>query len=288
MKAVTALIVVGPLVALGIGLPFLWGHVINLNDVIVGAAFFLVTGFGISIGYHRLFTHRSFVAKRWLKILLAAIGSCAVEGSVTGWVAIHRRHHRYSDAAGDPHSPYGRGAGVTGALRGLAHAHVGWLFSAEPTAVELYAADLTRDRDLVVISRLFPVLGLASLAAPFFLGWGLSGTLTGAVGTLLWAGLVRMMLLHHVTWSVNSICHMFGSQPATTRDQSRNVAPLALISFGESWHNFHHAHPACARHGSLPHQVDPSAAVIRLFERFGWVTNVRWATAAQLASASGS
>jgi stearoyl-CoA desaturase (Delta-9 desaturase) len=248
---------------------------------VITAVLFVITGFGIAIGYHRLFTHRSFVAKRWLKIVLAAAGSFAVEGSVSGWVANHRRHHRFSDAPGDPHSPGGAGSGALAQLRGFVHAHVGWLFSAEPTPAEVFAADMLRDPDTALISKLFPVLAVVSLGAPFFLGWGLSGKISGALSMFLWAGLMRMMLLHHVTWSVNSICHMFGDQPATTADESRNFAPLAIISFGESWHNFHHAHPACARHGALRHQIDPSAAVISLFERLGWVTNVRWPSAAQ-------
>jgi stearoyl-CoA desaturase (Delta-9 desaturase) len=285
-RLVTWLLVVGPAVAVACEAPMLWGHLLHLRDVVVGSVAFVVTGFGITIGYHRLFTHRSFVAKRWLKILLATVGSCALEGSVTGWVANHRRHHRFSDMPGDPHSPHEYGSSVVGQLRGFAHAQVGWLFSASPTSVDIYAADLVRDHDTALIGRFFPLFAVGSLAVPFFLGWGLTGTIGGALTMLLWAGFVRMLLLHHVTWSVNSVCHMFGSQPATTRDKSRNFAPLAVISFGEAWHNFHHAHPASARHGALRHQVDPSAALIAMFERLGWVTNVRWPTAAQIASAA--
>jgi stearoyl-CoA desaturase (delta-9 desaturase) len=282
MKLVTGFLVLSPVVAVSVILPVTWGNIVHLRDVVVGGVLFVVTGFGVSIGYHRLFTHRSFVPKRWLKITLATIGSFAMEGSLSGWVAAHRRHHVFSDGPGDPHSPHAYGSGVGAQIRGFAHAHVGWLFTADLTSAELYAPDLLRDSDTAFVSRFFPLFAIVSLAGPFFLGWGVSGTIGGALSMLLWAGLVRMMLLHHVTWSVNSICHMFGKQPAGEKDHSTNFAPLAILSFGESWHNFHHAHPACARHGALPHQIDPSAAVIRLFERAGWVTKVRWPTAAQL------
>jgi stearoyl-CoA desaturase (delta-9 desaturase) len=282
-RVVTGLLVIAPAVALAIAIPLLWGRAVTLRDVVLAGVFYTVTTLGVTVGYHRLFTHRSFRAQRWLRIVLASAGSLAVEGSVVGWVAAHRKHHVFSDKPGDPHSPHGSGSGVAGQLRGFAHAHVGWLFKGDATSAERYAPDLLRDTDTKIISRLFPFFALVSLAAPFFLGWTLSGALSGAFTALLWAGLARMMLLHHVTWSINSICHMFGRQPATQKDESRNFAPLALLSFGESWHNFHHAYPSSARHGALPHQIDLSARVIRLFEQAGWVTNVKWPTPAQLA-----
>jgi len=283
-RAITALLVIGPPLALAIALPLLWGRALNLTDAVLAAIFYLVSGFGVTIGYHRLFTHRSFRPVRWLKIALASIGSLALEGGVVGWVAAHRRHHAFSDQPGDPHSPHGYGAGPGAQLRGFAHAHVGWLFRGDVTSAERYAPDLLADADVRIVNRLFPIFAVASLAAPFFLGWTISGALSGALTAFLWAGLARMMLLHHVTWSVNSICHMFGKQPATQRDRSTNFAPLGVLSFGEAWHNFHHAYPRSARHGALRGQIDPSAAVIRLFERVGWVSDVRWPTAAQLAS----
>jgi stearoyl-CoA desaturase (Delta-9 desaturase) len=275
-RVVTALLVVGPLVALAIALPLLWGHAITLLDVVLAVVFFGVTGHGLSIGFHRLFSHSSFKANRPLKIVLAAAGSLGMEGSIIGWVANHRRHHMYSDHPGDPHSPHRYGPGVLAQIRGLGYAHVGWLFAADNTSAERYAPDLLADPDLVVVSRLFPVFALLSLGAPFALGWILGGTLAAAVTALLWAGLVRMMVLHHVTWSVNSVCHVFGRRPNETKDQSTNFAPLAILSFGEAWHNFHHAHPASARHGAFPRQIDSSAEIIRLFERAGWATKVRW------------
>jgi stearoyl-CoA desaturase (delta-9 desaturase) len=160
------------------------------------------------------------------------------------------------------------------------------LFANDPTAARRYAPELLDDRDCLVISRLFPLFAVFSFAAPFLLGWVLSGAIGGALTALLWAGIARMALLHHVTWSVNSVCHMFGKQPATRRDRSTNLALLSLISFGESWHNFHHAHPASARHGALPRQLDPSAALIRAFERLGFATHVRWPTELQIAACS--
>jgi stearoyl-CoA desaturase (Delta-9 desaturase) len=281
-RSVTALLVGGPLVALALAVPLLWGQAIHLRDVIIGLVLYVVTGHGVTVGYHRLFSHRSFTPNRGIKLALAISGSMAVEGSVIGWVAGHRRHHRFSDKPGDPHSPHRYGGGVRGQLRGFVRAHVGWLFAEDPTCSTRYASDLEADRDLVTVSRLFPLFAVVSLALPFALGWALSGTIAGGLASLLWAGAVRMMLLHHVTWSINSICHMFGRRPFRTRDQSRNFAPLAVLSMGESWHNLHHAYPSSARHGALAGQCDSSAVLIRLFERFGWVSEVQWPDPARL------
>jgi stearoyl-CoA desaturase (Delta-9 desaturase) len=281
-RIVTALLVAGPLLGFACLLPFISGHLLNVTDVVIAVVLYIVTGFGISVGFHRLLTHRSFKAKRALKIALAVAGSMALEGSAISWVAIHRRHHMFGDQPGDPHSPYRYEPGPVGTLKGFLWAHVGWLFATDPTDTGRFAPDLRRDRDIVVIDRLFPVLAVGSLALPFFIGWALSGTLFGALSALLWAGLVRMAVLHHVTWSVNSVCHMWGRTPFATHDHSTNVAVLSLPSFGESWHNFHHAAPSSARHGVLPHQHDLSARLISYFERWGWATNVRWPNPAQI------
>ncbi|HEY7948216.1 MAG TPA: acyl-CoA desaturase [Acidimicrobiales bacterium] len=275
-KLITVAIVAGPVVALAIAVPLLWGHALNLTDVLMGMALYVVTGFGLTVGFHRLFTHNSFKAGRALKIILAVVGSMGVEGSVTSWVATHRRHHMYSDQSGDPHSPHRYGSSGTALLRGLAFSHVGWLFVSDASCAERYAPDMLRDRDLQRIGRLFPLLALASLAIPFGIGYALAGTWVGAVTALVWAGLVRMAVLHHVTWSVNSLCHTFGRRTNETSDESTNMWPLAVISFGESWHNIHHAHPSWARHGARPGMLDPSAFLIRVFERAGWATKVRW------------
>ncbi len=267
-----------------VGLLLLGGdHHISVGDIVLSASLYLFTGFGVTVGFHRLFAHRSFKANWALKVILAVAGSMSLEGSVVSWVATHRRHHVFSDQPGDPHSPSRYGSGFTGTFRGLWWAHVGWLFSAGTTDERRFAPDLLRDRSLVVINKLFPELAVGSLVIPFALGWLISGTLVGAVYALFWAGLVRMALLHHVTWSINSICHLWGKRPFATKDFSGNVAPLALISLGESWHNFHHSAPSSARHGVLSHQVDPAAGLIRLFEMAGWATKVRWPSPAQIA-----
>ncbi len=275
-KLITVAIVAGPAVALAILVPWLWGHAVNLSDLVIGVILYTVTGFGITIGYHRMFTHSGFTSRRPLRITLAVLGSMAVEGSVTSWVATHRRHHMFSDHSGDPHSPYRYGDHGAALLRGIAFAHLGWLFVSDASSAERYAPDMLRDRDVQRIDRLFPVLALASLAIPFGIGFALSGTLVGALTALLWAGLVRMAFLHHVTWSVNSLCHTFGRRSDGTADRSTNLWPLAIVSLGDNWHNIHHAHPSWARHGARRGMVDPSAWLIRRFEQFGWATKVRW------------
>ena len=236
--------------------------------------FYGITGLGVTIGFHRLLTHRSFTAVPALRVALAVAGSMSFEGPVIGWVAIHRRHHAFTDRPGDPHSPYRYGTSLAGQLRGLAHAHAGWLLRDDPTPPERYAPDMTADRSMRAISAAFPALCALSLALPFGAGWLIGGTWRTALLGLLWAGLVRVTVLQHVTWSVNSLCHVFGNRPFATRryDRATNLWPLALVSFGESWHNMHHSDPACARHGAEPGQIDISASVIRVFERLGWAT----------------
>jgi stearoyl-CoA desaturase (delta-9 desaturase) len=283
-RVVTALLVGGPVVGLAALVPLEWGRLIGFDDVVVATFFYLLTGIGIAVGFHRLFTHRSFKANRVLKLSLAVAGSMALEGSLISWVAIHRRHHMFGDQPGDPHSPYRYGPRSGGILRGFLWSHVGWLFAGQVTDSKRFAPDLRRDPDLVVVDSLFPILAVSSLVLPFAVGFALYGTLSGALTVFLWAGLVRMALLHHITWSINSVCHIWGRRPFLTSDQSTNFAPLALLSFGESWHNFHHSAPSSARHGVLPHQVDLAARVIRLLEKAGWATKVRWPTPEQIAS----
>ena len=277
-KLVTVAIVAGPVVALAVIIPMLWGHAVHLSDLLVGLVLYLITGFGITVGFHRLFTHRSFGPRRTLKIALAIMGSMAVEGSLTSWVATHRRHHMFSDLPGDPHSPHRYGDHGGALLRGLAFSHVGWLFVSDASLASRYAPDMLRDRDIQRIDRLFPLWATASLVIPLGIGYALSGTLAGALTALLWAGLVRMALLHHVTWGVNSLCHTFGRRPEATKDQSSNLWVLAVVSLGDSWHNIHHAHPSWARHGARRGMIDPSAWLIRRFEQLGWATKVRWPT----------
>jgi stearoyl-CoA desaturase (delta-9 desaturase) len=277
-QLVTALIVGLPSLALAWGAVRLVRHGIGARDLVIATALYAITGHGIAVGFHRLFTHRSFIAARPLKIAIAVAGSMAFEGGPVGWVADHRRHHAHTDRDGDPHSPYTAGPGPTGRAAGLRHAHTGWLFSHSPTDTARFAGDIRRDRDLAAIDRLFPLWCTLSLAVPFGLGWVLGGTISAGFVTLMWAGLVRVAVLHHVTWSVNSVCHMFGRRPFDTPDRSTNVAALAVVSFGESWHNAHHAYPAAARLGVGRHQIDSSATLIRAFERLGWARDVRRAS----------
>ncbi|MFG6200491.1 acyl-CoA desaturase [Nonomuraea sp. JJY05] len=274
----TAAIVVLPFIALGAAVFLAWGHGVVLTDLLLAAAFYVVTGLGVTVGFHRLLTHASFTARPWLRVALAVAGSMGFQGNVIDWVAVHRRHHAFTDQPGDPHSPYRYGTGLRGQLRGLAHAHLGWLFTDDQTPAERYAPDLLADPAMTRVVRAFPALCALSLTLPFLAGWAISGTLHGALTAFLWAGLIRIALLQHVTWSVNSLCHVIGSRPFKTRrhDRSTNLWPLALLSFGESWHNGHHSEPSCARHGLDRGQIDASAEVIRLFERLGWAGNVHW------------
>ncbi|WP_327357647.1 acyl-CoA desaturase [Streptomyces sp. NBC_01304] len=276
--AATAVIVAFPFLAVVLAGWVLWGNVLGPVDVVLAVVFYVLTGLGITVGFHRLLTHRSFTAAPALRLLLGVAGSMSFQGDVIGWVATHRRHHAFTDRPGDPHSPFRYGTGVRGQFRGLVHAHVGWLFAGDSSPADRYAPDLLADRSTRALARAFPALCVISLALPFAIGWAIGGTLHDALTALLWAGLVRVALLQHVTWSVNSLCHMIGERPFRTRrhDRATNLWPLALLSFGESWHNLHHAEPTCARHGVDRGQLDPTAAAIRLFERLGWATDVHW------------
>lgn len=282
-KVTLAIFIAVPFLAILAAVPVaLRGGWLGWSDVVLMVLFYVPTALGITVGYHRLFTHKSFKPKRWLKITLAVAGSMAVEGPVVRWVADHRKHHKFSDSEGDPHSPWIHGPGAWNLTKGLYHAHVGWLFESEQTPAEKYAPDLLKDRDLVLISRHFWASVLTSLLLPAVLGGLMTWSWHGAATAFFWAGLVRIGLLHHVTWSINSICHTIGDQPFNSRDKAANVWWLAIPSMGESWHNLHHADPTCARHGVLKGQIDISARTIWLFERFGWARDVRWPKAERL------
>jgi stearoyl-CoA desaturase (delta-9 desaturase) len=277
-----AVLIVGlvvPFLALLAAVPVAWGWGLSWLDVFIGGAFYLVSGFGVTVGFHRHFTHGAFKAKRWLRITLAVAGSLAIEGSPIIWVADHRRHHAYADREGDPHSPWRYGPSAAGIAKGLMFAHIGWLFRLESSNRARFAPDLLADRDIKTVDRLFGPLALASVLVPPLLGGLLTLSWQGALTAFFWASLVRIALLHHVTWSINSICHVYGQRPFATRgaDRASNFWPLAVISFGENWHNSHHADPTCARHGVLPGQLDPSARIIWLLEKAGWASDVRWA-----------
>ncbi|MDR7302664.1 acyl-CoA desaturase [Haloactinomyces albus] len=272
-----------PLVALIAAIPAAWGWGLGTVDISLAVVFYVASGLGVTVGFHRLFTHGSFKTNRAVKIALAISGMTAVQGPVITWVADHRRHHAYSDRDGDPHSPWRFGSSPAALAKGFWHAHMGWLFERSLTNVDRFAPDLLKDRVLSRINRLFPLWTVASFVAPAVLGGLITWSWWGALTAFFWAGLVRVSVLHHITWSVNSICHMIGERPFKSRDKASNFWPLAIVSFGESWHNSHHADPTCARHGVRKGQLDISARVIWLFERLGWAWKVRWPNEKRLA-----
>ncbi|MBA2415701.1 MAG: acyl-CoA desaturase [Geodermatophilaceae bacterium] len=276
--------VVVPFLALVAAVPVAWGWGLGWVDVALFVLFYFITGHGITVGYHRYFTHGSFRAPKQVRILLAVLGSMAIQGPVLQWVADHRRHHAFSDRDGDPHSPWRFGSTVPALIKGLFHAHLGWLFERDQTNPGRYAPDLLRDDAVRRTSRLFILWAGLSLLLPAVLGGLITWSWAGALSAFFWAGLVRVCVLHHVTWSINSICHTIGKRPFASRDKSANFWPLAILSMGESWHNSHHADPTAARHGVLRGQLDSSARIIWIAEKFGWVTDVKWPSAERIAA----
>jgi stearoyl-CoA desaturase (delta-9 desaturase) len=267
--------VIVPFVALVAAIAFLPSTYVGPTDLAILAGMYLVSAFGITIGYHRLLTHRAFDTPRPVKYALAIMGQTAVQGPVVDWVADHRKHHAFTDEDGDPHSPHGHGGGLKGALHGLYHAHVGWLFLTQGRADRRrYARDLMDDPTMKRISKGFLANAALGLAIPFALGLAISGTLAGGLTALLWGGLVRIFLLHHVTWSINSVCHFFGRRRFAVDDHSTNVFWLALPSLGESWHHNHHAFPRSARHGMRWWEIDVTGLVIMAMKRLGLARDV--------------
>ncbi|MGH2793739.1 MAG: acyl-CoA desaturase [Actinomycetota bacterium] len=282
-RRVTLLLTVLPPLAVVAAIVSLWGTGITKTDLGIMFAFYAFTGFGITLGYHRLFTHRSFRAIKPLRVTLAIAGSMAVEGSVISWVATHRRHHAYADELGDPHSPHlAQAGGLRGVILGLAHAHMGWLFSSEHSDRNEWAPDLCAERAIVRVDRHFGTLTLATFLLPALAGLAITGSWVGMLTAFLWGSLVRVFLLHHMTWSINSICHFYGKEAYQARDESRNVWPLSIGSFGESWHNNHHAFPWSARLGLRAWQIDPGWYVLRALRLVRAVGNVKVPTRAQM------
>jgi len=278
-RTVNLIAVVLPFVAFVAAVILLWNSYVGWTDLVAFGVMYLIAGFGVTVGFHRLLTHRSFQTHKPIEYAFAIAGSMSVQGPVTDWVADHRKHHAHADHEGDPHSPHvGHGDGIGGVMRGLWHAHVGWLLSEQGQAsARKYAPDLMDDRGMRTINRRFPLLVLLSLAIPAAAGWALTGgSLAGAATGLLWGGLVRIFFVHHVTWSVNSVCHFLGTRRFETDDHSTNVAWLSLLSFGESWHHNHHAFPRSASHGLRRWEgaLDPSALVIKSMEKVGLARNV--------------
>jgi stearoyl-CoA desaturase (delta-9 desaturase) len=275
-RIATGTVTAVPFIGLGLVVWQTWAEALRWSDFVVFAIMYLATGLGVTVGFHRLLTHRSFKTKPWLRATFAALGSMAIEGPVISWVADHRKHHAFSDQEGDPHSPHaGHEGGWRGALRGLFHAHVGWLFIHTQRAnKERYAPDLMKDPQIRFVERTFLWWALGGLALPFVLGGLIGGSLHAALTGLLWGGLIRVLLLHHVTYSINSLCHFFGRRRFDTGDESRNLFWLAPITLGEAWHNNHHAFPTSAAHGMRAWEVDPSAAVIWGLEKTGLAWDV--------------
>ena len=275
-KILIAIMVAVPMLALIAAIPLAWGWGLGWHDVVIAVVFYYISGLGIAMGFHRYFTHLSYKAKPAMRIALAIAGSLAIEGPVLNWVADHRRHHKYSDREGDPHSPWRFGNDWKALAKGLAWAHIGWMFDGSRTSREKFCPDLLADRKIKFISDGFLTLAVISLALPPLIGGLWSWSWYGALTAFFWGSLVRVAFLHHVTWSINSICHTFGKEEFEVRDKSRNVNWLAILSFGESWHNWHHADPTCARHGVLRGQIDIAARLIWFAEKFGWAYDIRW------------
>jgi stearoyl-CoA desaturase (delta-9 desaturase) len=270
-RVITGVVTAAPVLSLFVVGWQLWASLLGWNDIFVFLVLYVLTGFGLTVGFHRLFTHRAFKTTRPIRAVLAILGSAAIEGPVISWVADHRKHHAFADQPGDPHSPHvDQGHGWRGALRGLLHAHVGWLFiHSDRGRRTRYAPDLLADPVVSWVDRTFVVWALGGLGVAVGLGWVFGGSLHDGLTGLLWGGAVRILVLHHVTYSINSLCHFFGRRSFDTGDESRNLAWLAPLSLGEAWHNNHHAFPTCAEHGLRRWQLDPSALVIRGLERLG-------------------
>ncbi len=275
-RVLTGLVTALPVLGLGLVAWQLWGNALGPSDLVVFGVMYVASGLGVTVGFHRLFTHRSFKTTKAVRAILAILGSVAIEGPVISWVADHRKHHAFSDKEGDPHSPHvDHGHGLSGAIRGLFHAHVGWLFIHTHRGRKTrYAPDLMKDPVVAWVNKTFFLWAIAGFVASFFLGAAIDGTWMGGLTGMLWGGLVRMLVLHHVTYSINSLCHFFGRRTFETDDESRNLAWLAPLSFGEAWHNGHHAFPTSARHGLNRREVDISAGVINLLERTGLAWDV--------------
>jgi stearoyl-CoA desaturase (delta-9 desaturase) len=267
--------VILPLAGFVTAIVSLWGWGFGWVDLGLLLGMYVFTALGITVGFHRLFTHRSFETNAVVRFVLAALGSMAVQGSVLRWVAQHRRHHRHSDTPDDPHSPHHYGRGLISSIKGFYHAHIGWAFTRDPSGLSRYVADLRKSASIRVASALFPLWIALGLVIPTVLGGILTGTWAGALFGLIWGGLVRVFLVHHVTWSVNSVCHLWGRRPYPEADHSRNNFLFGILAMGEGWHNNHHAFPTSARHGLRWWQIDVTYYVIRLMALVGLAWKIR-------------
>lgn len=271
---VTVLTVFAPLAITALAIFRWWHRGVELRDLMICAGMYALTVFGITMGFHRLFTHKSFKCGKAMRAVLGIAGSMASQGPLFFWVACHRRHHQHSDEAGDPHSPHTHGEGWRGVLVGWWHAHLGWMLVHKPENYFRLVNDLVRDPVVLIVHRFYFLWVLAGLVLPGLIAWGVAGSAAFWPG-IIWGGLVRLFLVHHVTWSVNSVCHLFGSTPYETEDESRNNALVAVLTFGEGWHNNHHAFPSSARHGLRWWQIDPTFLALRGLELTGLVWDLR-------------
>ena len=275
-RIITGIVTVAPFLAVGVAGWQLWADLLRWSDIAVFLILYTLTGLGVTVGFHRLLTHRSFATGKALRAILGVLGSAAIEGPVISWVADHRKHHAFADQEGDPHSPHvDHGGGWSGAIKGLWHAHVGWLFIHTHRGAKVrYAPDLMKDPVIRFVDRTFLVWAIGGLGVAFGLGYLIGGSFYAGLTGLLWGGGVRMLVVHHVTYSINSLCHFFGRRDYATPDQSRNLVWLAPFTFGESWHNNHHAFPTSAAHGLRKREIDFSAMVIRGLESAGLAWDV--------------
>jgi stearoyl-CoA desaturase (delta-9 desaturase) len=285
VKFATLLAVVLPPIALVAAMVLAWGGWFHWVDLAVLVGMYILTGLGITIGYHRLYTHKSFETRGPIAWFFAICGSMAVQGPILWWAATHRRHHQHSDHDEDPHSPHaGREPGMTGWAKAFGHAHIGWLFADKHADMERYVPDLVTDRVTVWIDRLFPLWVALGFVLPAVVAGLVTMTWTGALLGMLWGGFVRICLLHHVTWSVNSVCHIWGARDYRSGDESRNNPVMGILALGEGWHNNHHAFPASARHGLKWWQFDASWVVIRSLQAVGLARKVRLPSKDRLAA----
>ncbi|MEL6329376.1 MAG: acyl-CoA desaturase [Planctomycetota bacterium] len=269
------LLVLIPFAGLIAAITLLWGIAFSWVHLVVMGVMYLITMLGVTVGYHRLFTHKSFKTPKLVEAAFAVMGSMAVQGSVIDWVADHRRHHQHSDEEGDPHSPHTHGGGIWGTIRGMFHAHMGWFFRKAPDGHGNYVPDLKSRRLIRWLDRLFPLWVVAGMLIPALLGGLLTLSWSGALLGFIWGGLVRIFFVHHITWSINSVCHIWGTKPFKSHDESRNNAIFGFLAFGEGWHNNHHAFPASARHGLRWWELDISWLVILAMSKVGLASDVR-------------
>jgi stearoyl-CoA desaturase (Delta-9 desaturase) len=285
VRAITLVVIVVPFLGLVAAPFFLWGWGFSWTDLGLLLGMYLATALGITVGFHRLFVHRSFDTYTWVKVVFAALGSMAVQGSLFKWVAYHRRHHQHSDTPDDPHTPHHAGGGVLGVIRGAWHAHVGWFFQAAPPGLDDYVKDLAKSRALRAADALWPLWVVLGLVIPGLIGGLVKMSWLGVWTGIIWGGLVRIFLVHHVTWSVNSACHLWGFRPYQSDDESRNNVVFGILALGEGWHNAHHAFPTSARHGLAWWQVDVSYYLIRLMSWVGLAWDVKLPTEQAIARA---